>query len=73
MILLILQMRTHPRTRAENIDPKQGRLEPQKGLLSLEKMKVFAISKFYGARHPYGLRCYAPRPMDGYGGVLGSH
>ncbi len=43
MILLILQTRTHPIMRAENIDPKQGRLEPQKGHLSLEKMKVFAI------------------------------
>ena len=43
MILLILQTRTHPRMHAENIVPKQGLLEPQKGLPSLEKMKVFAI------------------------------
>jgi len=41
---LILHTSTNPRTRAENIDPKQGRLEHQKGLPSLEKMKVFAIN-----------------------------
>ena len=58
MILLILQTRTHTRTRAENIDPKQGRLEPQKWLLCLENMKVFTIkvqnSMGHGIRMVFG-------------------
>ena len=62
MILLILQTRTHPRTRAENIGPKQDRLEPQKGLLSLEKMKVFAIKVQNSMGHDIRMVFGAMRP-----------
>ena len=74
-IWMILQTRTHPSTRADNIGPKKGRLGPIKWLTSLEKMKVFAIT----ARNSMGryvhmdLWSYAPQPMDGYGWMLGSH
>ena len=43
-IWMIFHTRTHPSTRAENLDPKKGCLGPLKGLTSLEKMKVLAIT-----------------------------
>ena len=75
VIWMIFHTRTHPSTRAENLDPKKGRLGPLKGLTSLEKMKVFAITvrNSMGRYIHMDFRCYAPQPMDGYGGVLGSH
>ena len=74
-IWMIFRTYTHPSTHAENLDPKKGRLGPQKGLTSLEKMKVFAITvrNSMGRYIHMDFRCYAPQPMDGYGGVLGSH
>ena len=68
---MILHTRTHPSTRAENIDPKKGRLGPLKGLTSLEKMKAFAITvrNSMGRYIHMDFRSYAPQPMDGYGGV----
>ena len=45
VILLILQTCTHPKMRAENIDPKQGRLEPQKGS-QVWKNESFSLLKF---------------------------
>ena len=40
---MILHTRTHPSTRAENIDPKKGRLVPLKFLTSLEKLKFLQL------------------------------
>ena len=48
--------------RAENIYPKQGRLELQKGHLSLEKMKVFAIKVRNSMGHDIRMVFGAMRP-----------
>ena len=74
-IWIILHMRTHPSMHAENTEPKKGLSGPQKGLRNLEKRIFFAST----VRNSMGLyirivfTSYAPQPMDGYGGVLGSH
>jgi hypothetical protein len=40
---MILHTRTHPSTRAENIDPKKGRLVPLKWLTSLKKLEFLQL------------------------------
>ena len=71
---MILHTRTHLISRADNIEPKKGRLGLQKWLKT-GKNVIFCnySSKFDRPAHPYGHQILVAPPMEGCNRVLGSH